>query len=142
MNIPDTMTAQALWSTDQQFAFLNNHAGLKTFKIVNDGKGKRKLVAYFETWEALHKALNTKPVWQGTALVWRKHTSPTLRKRQKKSPSSKPSAGLTPGKTFADVVKSSDKSNPKVKKGSQKSNQGKSPVDKLRSILQEVLRTL
>ena len=70
LDIPPSMTLQALWTQGQQLQFLNGVQGLKAFKLVQDAKGKRKLVGFFETWESLHKALESKPVWEEVTLSW------------------------------------------------------------------------
>jgi hypothetical protein len=62
INIPESMTVTSLWMNRQPSQFLVNSGG-KAFKIIQTGKGSRKLVVYYENWEALHTALNTKPSW-------------------------------------------------------------------------------
>ena len=99
------MTLQALWSEGHNLQFLNGIQGLKAFKIVQDGKGKRKLVGFFETWESLHKTLNSKPVWEKVTLAWCTHTTPNHTKKAKKPPISK-SAEIIPDISYADMVKS------------------------------------
>jgi hypothetical protein len=83
MNIPDTMNVTSLWTNRQPSQFLVNSGG-KAFKIVQTGKGSRKLVVYYENWEALRTALNTKPSWGEIIMQWVRHASPS--KQQQSGP--------------------------------------------------------
>jgi hypothetical protein len=62
MDIPEEMTTASLWVDQKPHEFLTS-AEVKSFKIINLGKGKRKLVGYFENWEILRTALETKQVF-------------------------------------------------------------------------------
>src|SRR5687768_505791 len=59
--------------------------GVKSFKIVQTGKGKRKLVGFFEKWESVHKVLDTHQVLssEGIKLPWYQHSTPNLKKLPK-----------------------------------------------------------
>ncbi|PKY59336.1 hypothetical protein RhiirA4_481992 [Rhizophagus irregularis] len=70
------------WATDFQCdGFLQNdrkpttylcELGAKSFKIIQTGKGKRKLVGYFEKWKAIRKVLDNHQVLssKGIRLPW------------------------------------------------------------------------
>ncbi|PKC52532.1 hypothetical protein RhiirA1_481283 [Rhizophagus irregularis] len=47
-----------LWADCKPQSFLTT-CGASVFKIIQTSKGKRKLVGYFENWEATLKALGT-----------------------------------------------------------------------------------
>ncbi|PKC57888.1 hypothetical protein RhiirA1_401057 [Rhizophagus irregularis] len=51
-----------LWADHKPTAFLTT-CDASAFKIIQTSKGKRKLVGYFENWEATLKALNTSQVF-------------------------------------------------------------------------------
>ncbi|GBC26308.2 hypothetical protein GLOIN_2v1766276 [Rhizophagus irregularis DAOM 181602=DAOM 197198] len=57
--------------------------GASTFKIIQTSKGKRKLVGYFENWEATLKALDIPQVFLITnkELKWCQHSVPILKKQ-------------------------------------------------------------
>jgi hypothetical protein len=83
MNIPESMSVTSLWTNRQLSQFLVNSGG-KAFKIVQTGKGSRKLVVYYENWEVLRTALNTKPSWSEIIMQWVQHASPS--KQQQSGP--------------------------------------------------------
>jgi hypothetical protein len=133
------MTMQALWSNGQHLQFLNEVQGLKAFKIVQYGKEKRKLVGYFEIWETLHRALNSKPVWEEKPLLWTTHHSPNHTKKAKKPPAAK--STIQSGLSYADVLKS-NRTKPKVQSRSQKPTKEAQKMEKMKAVLVEMLRCL
>ncbi|RGB36568.1 hypothetical protein C1646_757959 [Rhizophagus diaphanus] len=50
---------------------------MKSFKIVQMAKCKRKLVAYYETWESMREALDTKQVWDRKKFQFVRHSPPS-----------------------------------------------------------------
>ncbi|CAB4432324.1 unnamed protein product [Rhizophagus irregularis] len=61
-DIPEEMTMATLWNDRKPTTFLTS-CGANTFKIIQTSKGKRKLVGYFENWEATLKVLDTPQVF-------------------------------------------------------------------------------
>ncbi|CAB4417791.1 unnamed protein product [Rhizophagus irregularis] len=57
-DIPEGLTMATLWQDRKPSMFLTT-CGASAFKIIQTSKGKRKLVGYFENWEATLKALGT-----------------------------------------------------------------------------------
>ncbi|EXX64603.1 hypothetical protein RirG_141120 [Rhizophagus irregularis DAOM 197198w] len=70
-----------LWADRKPQPFLMM-CGVSAFKIIQTSKGKRKLVGYFENWEATLKALGTpQAFWENfLELKWCQHFLPTLKK--------------------------------------------------------------
>ncbi|EXX50409.1 hypothetical protein RirG_271100 [Rhizophagus irregularis DAOM 197198w] len=60
-DIPVDMTMATLWADRKPQPFLTT-CSASAFKIIQTSKGKRKLVKYFENWEATLKALGTPQV--------------------------------------------------------------------------------
>uniref|UniRef100_U9T7H1 Uncharacterized protein n=1 Tax=Rhizophagus irregularis (strain DAOM 181602 / DAOM 197198 / MUCL 43194) TaxID=747089 RepID=U9T7H1_RHIID len=80
-DIPVDMTMATLWADRKPQPFLTT-CGASAFKIIQTSKGKRKLVGYFENWEATLKALGTpQAFWENfLELKWCQHSLPTLKK--------------------------------------------------------------
>ncbi|EXX62416.1 hypothetical protein RirG_161980 [Rhizophagus irregularis DAOM 197198w] len=104
-----------LWADHKPITFLVM-CGANMFKIIQTSKGKRKLVGYFENWEATFRALDTPQVLLITnkELKWCQHSIPTLKKQHKLK------AKNTPNKK-SDVTGQSKDSN-KLKKKDKKSS--------------------
>ncbi|CAB4439623.1 unnamed protein product [Rhizophagus irregularis] len=84
-DIPEEMTMATLWNDRKPTTFLMS-CGASAFKIIQTSKGKRKLVGYFENWEATLKALDTPQVFLtlDKELKWCQHSVSTLKKKQHK----------------------------------------------------------
>ncbi|RGB27789.1 hypothetical protein C1646_768651 [Rhizophagus diaphanus] len=80
-NILEDVTMHTLLRDQKPTTYLCE-LGAKSFKIVQTGKGKRKLVGYFETWEAIRKVLDYHQVLslEGIRLSWCQHSTPNLKK--------------------------------------------------------------
>jgi hypothetical protein len=83
-DILEEMTMATLWNDRKPTTFLTS-CGASAFKIIQTSKGKRKLVGYFENWEATLKALDTPQVFLtlDKELKWCQHSVPTLKKQHK-----------------------------------------------------------
>jgi hypothetical protein len=57
MDIPESMNLKTLWQDHKPSQFLAQTGG-QTFKIVQTGKGKRKLIVYCKNWQSLCTLLN------------------------------------------------------------------------------------
>uniref|UniRef100_U9THU0 Uncharacterized protein n=1 Tax=Rhizophagus irregularis (strain DAOM 181602 / DAOM 197198 / MUCL 43194) TaxID=747089 RepID=U9THU0_RHIID len=99
-----------LWADHKPITFLVM-CGANMFKIIQTSKGKRKLVGYFENWEATFRALDTPQVLLITnkELKWCRHSIPTLKKQNK------PKAKNTPNKKSDVTGQSKDSNKPKKK---------------------------
>ena len=78
-DIPESMTEQSLASLTN----INNviqGARAKSFKIVKDENGKRKLIVYLESWDALNLLLGSHVVWDDSKLDWCRHSSVSKRR--------------------------------------------------------------
>ncbi|RGB22537.1 hypothetical protein C1646_775921 [Rhizophagus diaphanus] len=120
--IPD-VTTHILWRDQKPTTYLCE-LGAKSFKIVQTGKGKRKLVGYFETWEAVRKVLDYHQVLssEGIRLSWYQHSTPNL----KKVPTTKDRSGGK--KTDSSNAKSKKKDQQSSFKAPNKSNKLKKPL--------------
>ncbi|EXX67020.1 hypothetical protein GLOIN_2v1773466 [Rhizophagus irregularis DAOM 181602=DAOM 197198] len=67
-DIPVDMTMATLWADRKPQLFLTM-CGACAFKIIQTSKGKRKLVGYFENWEATLKALGTPQAFPRVEMV-------------------------------------------------------------------------
>ncbi|CAB4422577.1 unnamed protein product [Rhizophagus irregularis] len=78
------MMMATLWNDRKPTIFLTS-CSTSVFKIIQTSKGKRKLVGYFENWEATLKALDTPQVFLtlDKELKWCQHSVPTLKKMHK-----------------------------------------------------------
>ncbi|CAB4407282.1 unnamed protein product [Rhizophagus irregularis] len=110
-DIPEEMTMATLWNDRKPTTFLTS-CGASAFKIIQTSKGKRKLVGYFENWEATLKALDTPQVFLtiGKELKWCQHSVPTLKKKQHK-----PKTKNTPNKKSGNTGQSSNGNQSKKK---------------------------
>ncbi|GBC53400.1 hypothetical protein GLOIN_2v1785617 [Rhizophagus irregularis DAOM 181602=DAOM 197198] len=70
-----------LWADRKPQPFLTT-CSTSAFKIIQTSKGKRKLIGYFENWEATLKALETLQAFRENSLElkWCQHSLPTLKK--------------------------------------------------------------
>ncbi|CAB4423744.1 unnamed protein product [Rhizophagus irregularis] len=116
-DIPEEMTMATLWSDRKPNTFLSS-CSASAFKIIQISKGKRKLVGYFENWEATLKALDTPQIFLGNKeLKWCQHSIPTLKKKQHK-PKAKNTLNKKSGNTGQSL--NSNQSKKKDKKSSTK----------------------
>uniref|UniRef100_U9UPY3 Uncharacterized protein n=1 Tax=Rhizophagus irregularis (strain DAOM 181602 / DAOM 197198 / MUCL 43194) TaxID=747089 RepID=U9UPY3_RHIID len=120
-----------LWADRKPQLFLTM-CGASAFKIIQTSKGKRKLVGYFENWEATLKALGTLQAFRENSpeLKWCRHSLPTLKKAPTKQ-KAKNVPDKKPGKT------TQQSGNVNLKKKDQKSStsakkQAKSTKDPLK----------
>jgi hypothetical protein len=134
MNIPDTMNVTSLWTNRQPSQFLVNSGG-KAFKIIQTGKGSRKLVVYYENWEALRTALNTKPSWGEIIMQWVQHAS--LSKQQQSGPKGSTNNRESRQDRPEDLKRKKPDNKPKKAKASPTNSQGKKQgIDKQKALTQ------
>ncbi|GBC53417.2 hypothetical protein GLOIN_2v1776609 [Rhizophagus irregularis DAOM 181602=DAOM 197198] len=100
-DIPEDMMMATLWTDCKPGEFLMK-CGASSFKVIQTSKGRRKLVAYFENWETILRALDTPQFFvpNGKELKWCRHSIPILKKVQSKpkaknTPNTKKSGSLT-----------------------------------------------
>ncbi|GBB88996.1 hypothetical protein RclHR1_15620002 [Rhizophagus clarus] len=43
---------------------------MKSFKIIKESSGQRKLIGYFATWDQASKCINTPQLWNDVSLSW------------------------------------------------------------------------
>jgi hypothetical protein len=76
MDIPESMTLKTLWLDRKPTQFLAQTGG-QAFKIVQIGKGKRKLIVYCKNWQSLHTLLSLQSSLENDVFQWTCHTSPS-----------------------------------------------------------------
>ncbi|RGB23754.1 hypothetical protein C1646_774045 [Rhizophagus diaphanus] len=83
-DIPEEMTISTLWADHAPTDFLRTSYA-RSFKIIQTGKGKRKLMAYFENWETVRSVIENPQVFppNGKELKWCRYSSPNLNKSRK-----------------------------------------------------------
>ncbi|PKY59558.1 hypothetical protein RhiirA4_482388 [Rhizophagus irregularis] len=131
-DIPEEMTMATLWNDCKPTTFLMT-SGVSVFKIIQTSKGKRKLVGYFENWEATLKALETPQVCLEnlSELKWCRHSLPNLKKTPTK-PKAKNVPNKKPGKSGQHLV------NVNLKKKDQKSStKAKKPANSTKDSLKD-----
>src|SRR5581483_10796706 len=84
-DIPESMTEQTLASPTNINNVLQGSRA-KSFKIVKDEEGKRKLIVYLESWDALNLLLGSHVVWgeQEQRLDWCRHSTSSLRRKHRR----------------------------------------------------------
>jgi hypothetical protein len=93
-NIPDSMTMASLMTNGSVSSLLSS-VGARAFKIIQLADKSRKLVGYFDTWNAVQQARACTPSWCDVKLEWKRHFSPSYN-RKPQSTSTKVSTGRTP----------------------------------------------
>jgi hypothetical protein len=79
-NLPEDLTLDKLIRNGQPTEFLNS-LGFKSFKLVKTVNGKRKLIGYFESWQALQARICNPTIWGEDKLDWQRHFPPTPKGR-------------------------------------------------------------
>ncbi|GBB86119.1 hypothetical protein RclHR1_12580007 [Rhizophagus clarus] len=81
-NLPDDMT--------DAFLFLNSHphqflldSGIKSFKIVKEVDGSRKLIGYFDTWDHVSIRINNPQLWNDVRISWCCYSTPNFKNLRK-----------------------------------------------------------
>ncbi|GBB99896.1 hypothetical protein RclHR1_36700002 [Rhizophagus clarus] len=54
-------------------------SSIKSFKIIKESSGQRKLIGYFATWDQASKCISTPQLWNDVSLSWCRYSSPKLR---------------------------------------------------------------
>jgi hypothetical protein len=120
IDIPESMTLETLWRDRKPTQFLAQTTG-QAFKLVNTGKGKRKLIVYCENWQSLHTLLSLRSSLEDHVFQWVRHSSP--------SHQPKPRADTSSSST------SRKDSNPKCQNPNNTANKLKASSQKLKSAL-------
>ncbi|RGB26680.1 hypothetical protein C1646_770132 [Rhizophagus diaphanus] len=78
------MMISTLWADHAPTDFLKTSCA-RSFKIIQTGKGKRKLMAYFENWKTVRRVIENSQVFSpsGKELKWCQYFSPNLKKSHK-----------------------------------------------------------
>ena len=82
-NIPESLTAEALYDVMNGSHALLQESRAKAFKIIKQNDGTRKLIFYLATWEDLERLINRTSTWQGNEIHWCRHVTPTLKNLNK-----------------------------------------------------------
>ncbi|GBB83623.1 hypothetical protein RclHR1_10320001 [Rhizophagus clarus] len=71
------MTESSLFPNCTPSKFLAE-SGMKSFKIIKESSGQRKLIGYFATWDQASKCISTPQFWNDVSLSWCRYSSPKL----------------------------------------------------------------
>ncbi|GBC08507.1 hypothetical protein RclHR1_08180001 [Rhizophagus clarus] len=66
-----------------EFSFFSNcipgsfitASGLKSFKIIKEASGARKLIGYFTTWDQVSKCINSQQLWNNVSFSWCRYST-------------------------------------------------------------------
>ncbi|GES99624.1 hypothetical protein GLOIN_2v1776609 [Rhizophagus clarus] len=53
-------------------------SGMKSFKVIKESSGQRKLIGYFAMWDQASKCISTPQLWNDVSLSWCHYSSPKL----------------------------------------------------------------
>ncbi|GBC05038.1 hypothetical protein RclHR1_00600001 [Rhizophagus clarus] len=77
-NLPDDMTDASLFPNGRPHQFLLD-SGIKSFKLVKEVDGSRKLIGYFDTWDHVSTRINNPQLWNDVRISWCRYSTPTSR---------------------------------------------------------------
>ncbi|GBB91314.1 hypothetical protein RclHR1_18500003 [Rhizophagus clarus] len=78
-NLPDDMTDASLFPNGRPHKFLLD-SGIKSFKIVKEVDGSRKLIGYFDTWDHVSTRINNPQLWNNVRISWCCYSTPNFKK--------------------------------------------------------------
>ncbi|GBC02134.1 hypothetical protein RclHR1_04470013 [Rhizophagus clarus] len=68
-NLPEDMMNASLFPNGRLHQFLLD-SGIKSFKIVKEIDGSKKLIGYFDTWDHVSTCINNPQLWNDIRLSW------------------------------------------------------------------------
>ncbi|GBB86229.1 hypothetical protein RclHR1_12670002 [Rhizophagus clarus] len=77
-NIPEDMTDTSLFPNGRPHQFLLD-SGIKSFKIVKEVDGSRKLIGYFDTWDNVSVCINNSQFWNNVRISWCHYSTPNFK---------------------------------------------------------------
>ncbi|GBC00095.1 hypothetical protein RclHR1_37440001 [Rhizophagus clarus] len=77
-NLPDDMTDASLFPNGRPHQFLLD-SGIKSFKIVKEVNGSRKLIGYFDTWDHVSTRINNPQLWNDVRISWCRYSTPNFK---------------------------------------------------------------
>ncbi|GBB95635.1 hypothetical protein RclHR1_25810001 [Rhizophagus clarus] len=76
-DIPADMTESTLFPNSTPSKFVAE-SGMKSFKVIKESSGQRKLIGYFATWDQASKCISTPQLWNDVSFSWCRYSSPKL----------------------------------------------------------------
>ncbi|GBB97680.1 hypothetical protein RclHR1_30370003 [Rhizophagus clarus] len=76
------MTDVSLFPNGRSHQFLLD-SGIKSFKIVKEVDGSRKLIGYFDTWDHVSTRINNPQLWNDVRLSWCHYSTPNFKNLQR-----------------------------------------------------------
>ncbi|GBB89481.1 hypothetical protein RclHR1_16180007 [Rhizophagus clarus] len=73
-NLPEDMTDASLFPNGHPHQFLLD-SGIKSFILVKEVDGSRKLIGYFDTWDHISTRINNPQLWNGVRLSWCRYST-------------------------------------------------------------------
>ncbi|GBB92881.1 hypothetical protein RclHR1_20710005 [Rhizophagus clarus] len=77
-NLPDDMTDTSLFPNGRPHQFLLD-SGIKSFKLVKEVDGSRKLIGYFDTWDHVSTRINNPQFWNDVKISWCRYSTPNFK---------------------------------------------------------------
>ncbi|GBB98933.1 hypothetical protein RclHR1_33690002 [Rhizophagus clarus] len=77
-NIPDDMMDASLFPNGRPYQFLLD-SGIKSFKLVKEVDGSRKLIGYFDTWDHVFTRINNPQFWNDVRISWCRYSTPNFK---------------------------------------------------------------
>ncbi|GBC01285.1 hypothetical protein RclHR1_04130001, partial [Rhizophagus clarus] len=81
-NLLDDMTDASLFPNRCSYQFLLD-SGIKSFKIVKEVDGSRKLIGYFDTWDHVSTCINNPQLWNDVRISWCCYSTPNFKNLRK-----------------------------------------------------------
>ncbi|GBB84012.1 hypothetical protein RclHR1_10650012 [Rhizophagus clarus] len=81
-NLPDDMTDASLFPNGRPHQFLLD-SGIKSFKLVKEVDGSRKLIGYFDTWDHVSTRINNPQLWNDVRISWCRYSTPNFKNLRK-----------------------------------------------------------
>ncbi|GBC08183.1 hypothetical protein RclHR1_07950010 [Rhizophagus clarus] len=72
------MTDASLFPNGRPHQFLLD-SGIKSFKIVKEVDGSRKLIGYFNTWDYVSTRINNSQLWNDVRISWCRYSTPNFK---------------------------------------------------------------
>ncbi|GBB92110.1 hypothetical protein RclHR1_19670002 [Rhizophagus clarus] len=72
------MTDASLFPNGRPPQFLLD-SGIKSFKLVKEVDGSKKLIGYFDTWDHVSTRINNLQLWNGVRISWCRYFTPNFK---------------------------------------------------------------
>ena len=131
-NLSDDMTDTSLFPNGCLHQFLLD-SDIKSFKIVKEVDGSRKMIGYFDTWDHVSTRINNPQLWNDVRISWCRYSTPNFKNlcRPARIGNAEKSSGIPKGSNFSfsgfniNNRKSDNYKTPKFERSTKKINQSR-----------------